>query len=842
MITLPANFISNFNRPAVYIVRMTGLSEGAPVDFFLGNQPELGDSIVCTYLGEEIGMISDALAAVIGSSLAGETAVNGIGEMDFQVSAHDGGGVSPVNETELVLLKMREYTGVVYDFENQPVEIWEGRMPAVGVTTFAIDTECVCRFKGIMMNAGTYDHNRYTIPIVDMRAKDDRVIPWKRVTESAFPRAPKESLGQIFPILIGNMDQDENTGRVKPWELGKFNAPPSVLVDKVFSQYYVCAHENLLNNLTLFIVSNPDDWIGIVDQTRFTIDPDTDGVEYANLLFDLFGEAWVIPKLPEDVVYGPIPNIGNMVDGDPDTYAILSFTYPTTAQQARFRFESRGEPGTLQNRRYANAYGPTSDMKICLEATASDDPANWYVQVYNSESGASSAAVLTVADGVNRIEMNLNAVYDDLTWAQMFETMEIRIGHILNVGPINATLTVRALWIQARTRFKTNYLETKVVVKDVMPMYWRTAWNVHMLVPLREQAAVEQKSSAPSLFPAAYGFQYGSWITGRGTGYVSGDFIENPAYAIEWLLRNSLGLPEARLDLPSFDAVGNQTDGTRRYWKIAASITNQGNAIEEHIARICFEFGLKLDLTPMGTYRLISLDDATPVFAITDDDIAIDDSTGRPLVDVSATPNEKIYNDFFLTYRNNYASNQTEKEVYISDIDDDGVIQENFAVSANTGAPRATTYTGYLADSRARYGARRPFTTKLQFIRDVGTAERCVKKLADWWAFRMCTVRLELLKNLNTLALQKGDIVTVTNDQLTPARSGFTHFLIDRIGYPGVGLTSGPNLVFELLEVPNDATGIPVSTGWFHIAETAFLTSDLEPFHDVTDTSVRVRK
>lgn len=65
------------------------------------------------------------------------------------------------------------------------------------------------------------------------------------------------------------------------------------------------------------------------------------------------------------------------------------------------------------------------------------------------------------------------------------------------------------------------------------------------------------------IYFAGKGRKYGSWISdgGRSVGYTTTDFIENPIFIIEDILRTELSLTDTEIDESSFDISGNKTNG-----------------------------------------------------------------------------------------------------------------------------------------------------------------------------------------------------------------------------------------------------------------------------------------
>lgn len=298
-----------------------------------------------------------------------------------------------------------------------------------------------------------------------------------------------------------------------------------------------------------------------------------------------------------------------------------------------------------------------------------------------------------------------------------------------------------------------------------------------------------------------YGISYGAWIASRYTSVV-GDPIVNPVYFIEYLLREEIGIDASKINTTSFDSVAT----ARSSWKIAAQILNEAECWQI-IDAICFEFGIKLVLEP-GTvakeeqFRMIALDDASSIYTITSADIAFE---GSPQIAVEKTPLENIQNEYSLDYKINYATGEPESLIYISDDNGDNVIESN--LSDASGALRTGSYTTWCQESVNRYKVRRKFSKTLEYIREAATAELCIKKLADWWTFPRLIVRMRVLKNINTVVLQRGDVVKVTDALLGSIHSGVTKFMVSKVNFPAIGKTVTPYINLEVEEIPNIHTG-----------------------------------
>jgi len=183
------------------------------------------------------------------------------------------------------------------------------------------------------------------------------------------------------------------------------------------------------------------------------------------------------------------------------------------------------------------------------------------------------------------------------------------------------------------------------------------------------------------------------------------------------------------------------------------------------------------------------------------------------------TANDQILNDVFLDYRESYVDGNPVASKYLSDTDGDGTVEAN--LSADSGNPRGTSYSTWFGDSRSRYGVAKPFRVVLRWIRDAATAELCLKKIADWNAFKRMTVNVTVVRNVSTMRLEVGDVVKVNDDIVTGVHKNVTKYIVRRVNNPETQVTDTPDwikLVCE--EIPNANTGFPVfSSRWISAAD-----------------------
>ena len=231
---------------------------------------------------------------------------------------------------------------------------------------------------------------------------------------------------------------------------------------------------------------------------------------------------------------------------------------------------------------------------------------------------------------------------------------------------------------------------------------------------------------ASNIYAAVKGRKFGSWITdgGRSVGFAPGDLIENPGYIIESILRDELGLTSSNIDTASFDVVGNTTNGLRKDWLFARSLTSIEKSLDI-IARICFEAHLIRFERANGKYAIVALDRASTSYNI------IQAQMSRPPT-YNFTSQSYIMNQFSFSYFYDYATNAFRKSFIIDET------QSNFLDNGLTYAFNpalglslygiGTASTGLCAYSQAQFKRKRKYIETFQWITDPATAELSAKR------------------------------------------------------------------------------------------------------------------
>jgi hypothetical protein len=291
-----------------------------------------------------------------------------------------------------------------------------------------------------------------------------------------------------------------------------------------------------------------------------------------------------------------------------------------------------------------------------------------------------------------------------------------------------------------------------------------------------------QKSTLNSnLFSLIKGRKFAAWIDAdsRNNGYNAANLIENPAYIIESILRDVLGHASAVINYQSIDDLGNTTNGRRKDWKLAASVTAEQNSLNL-IAEICENSGMILVHDYANKERLVALDHYNPVDQLSASDVTFENL--KPQVRVRQTHVKYICNEFYLNYKYNYGSGNYDKQLFVTASDN------NLADNTRSDATYAT-YEALCAGSQSMYNTVRRWTYDANWIRDDATAELFIKTMADWLSIRKWEVEATLWYSAKTLKLEVLDQVTWNLDLLPVSVRDQAVTDLDGIGTDGGSLS-----------------------------------------------------
>lgn len=247
---------------------------------------------------------------------------------------------------------------------------------------------------------------------------------------------------------------------------------------------------------------------------------------------------------------------------------------------------------------------------------------------------------------------------------------------------------------------------------------------------------------------------------------------------------------DLKIDITSFDAVGNTTDGTRKDWIFAQSFIEKRN-IRDILGELCFESHCELlesvnPDTGVNQFKLIALDSGSG-----------DTWTNPAYVDgleqskIQFTPLENVYTQFRLRYFYDYGKGDYIKEIYVD--------KNGFPTAATV---LSATEQGLCADAETNYKVSKLFEYSSRNIYDDATAEYFLQKKIEWFTKQRMIVNYvtPIVGNSDYIKYEIGDQVKLNFTKSIPTGiNNSTYFMITskRI----TPLIGGGYITWELLEL-----------------------------------------
>ncbi len=256
-------------------------------------------------------------------------------------------------------------------------------------------------------------------------------------------------------------------------------------------------------------------------------------------------------------------------------------------------------------------------------------------------------------------------------------------------------------------------------------------------------------------YAAMGGLEFGAWIDAdsRNNGYDAADLIENPAYIIESILKDELGLANADVDYAAFDVLGNDTDGDIKDYKFAGQVINDINS-RDLIDKLCKQSMTRQFKNEDGDETIKFYDSSAASILDFDEDMITNISCGR-------TPLNDLYNEFYVHYNKNYATGHLEKIKYVD-------------AALNNFDADGAAYVTLCDDSQTNYGQVNRLVIEADWIRDDATAELLCKALVNYYSLRHYETTFTTFPRYG-IKLELCDVISIDNDWLPAEINGTGH-------------------------------------------------------------------
>lgn len=775
---IPAAYITGFNAgyPLFYAVRIN-ISGGDTLTVLSRN------GIALSYggigLSPDYNFVGGNQSGAYIAAFIDDQEVEGIGEIDYQMELQSGGGLASTNETRVLFLNHSRFDDFIsqFDYEHKQIEIWEGYDPPSHVV--AIDTDMLLKFRGVVQDAGDFDYEQFTIPCVDLQTVYARNIPLKKITSVTFPDAPEQSRDKVLPIQIGLFDSSRND----IWSRNgvKKRLMPTIQTDDFQStrddpmRFYFSDHPN--KELSDVIYSD-ETYYGKF--TGAVIAADKSYADIADRVVELYLRPTVVGI---DSTAGI--DVTNLTDDDE-----ANIVHIPNGSKISVRLDRNSGVGDIIPEAYPGI-GYDGDFTIYIYVDVVGTP---HLRTYFISTGTevtTSPVPNTLVSGQNIFILQLAHPDGSINWDRLFDTE-----FVITCTDGGTECDIKYLKLVVKTNLQTfktvSYLNPATPAMNHTERRPPPGWGNYTW-GAEQRIVAASHLSLDNVFGWGKGAMYGAW-----GGSSNGSAIEHPAAAIEYILREKLGV--TLIDSTNFALA----DSYRQGWYINARILEQQSAFEV-IRRICFEFGLKCIKSRTGQFKIVRLDDGTTDYTITSSDIIYDGD--KPQIRVGRTPMSSILNDFYFSFDFDTFTNKAQQSIYVSDVNATGTNETNHVI--DNSALRGTSYVNWTNESITRYGRRPPSVESLIYIADYSTAVFSMRKLSDWTSFKRMTVAMLLKRSLDTLQLEIGDRIKINHELLGTMHQNTVNFMITRINYPPLtGGVSQPTIQVECEEIPNQYTGM----------------------------------
>lgn len=392
--------------------------------------------------------------------------------------------------------------------------------------------DCLKVFDGLVQPMKKATPETLDLEILDNSVFYHKNIPSGLIDESTFPQSPVQARGQYIPLVYGAFTKNEMTlgGLAECHWLESNKIVLSDHVSKSVSQLWV-----LDENLGKLVRLDTADWSeNLDDSDRTTIEltaqPKASCFIYPHD-YGLFNST--------DPYYDgyPFRNHENSLDRDDATAMNCTSPYlvgghPDCDGTIRYYFHESLADGGTWDKVYAEIHYDTLDT--------SEVQNHVFYYYANTVNGSWNMETMDGADQWNSMDITSILATDSIGWSDICDTSDDH--------------TDRFMIITADFNPTTGGPTEVSIVRGVRIRidYWPA---IHPGV---------------RIFAECEGRKFGSWIDegGRSNIFDEGDLIENPAYIIESILRDEMGLTSSDIDVSSFDDVWGDTTS----WDLAINI------------------------------------------------------------------------------------------------------------------------------------------------------------------------------------------------------------------------------------------------------------------------------
>jgi hypothetical protein len=542
---------------------------------------------------------------------------------------------------------------------------WELFQNTDSLSTF--DTAARMIGTGIISGDISYDHRTLSLKLLDLSSARNKKIPSAVIQDNDsgasnyFPNAPEKNIGKPIPMAYGDFFEKTDIGTIPTTHFDRFKnfykgAFPAIITDKFdVGEGAVEAHVDskemhTLDSENVYYYKNAlyPTITGTVDATSNNPKIEFSGARckvYLPLSTSGFTTSGTGTHTNEE-------SIANLDFSDTSVTTIscnsgdnvtVNYALPTVTKLGEY-------VGITALTKFGTVSGSMSGLNQFLVGNVA----------------YTAGSVVTNAELSNSIASVFSG--DTSSW-----NFEGTLAYKLLAGADNGNLSVQVIESGIVVEFDIDDIETYEIEEEyeqlfeggyeVVTQFDSEIETFSEVVTMTRTNTFTTPAKIDYVYCSGKGRIYGDWIDNdsRNQGYNEDDLIENPVYIIEDVLRSELSLATANIDVTTFDASGNTTNGHIGdiYSDAVSDIKfsfSQNKFINSRdlINRISKQILSWVFLSGNGKYKIKTLrrtsDYSSANRTIDFNDIQLDK--------ISLTPIGNVRNDITISFAKDYGQNQ----------------------------------------------------------------------------------------------------------------------------------------------------------------------------------------
>lgn len=535
---------------------------------------------------------------------------------------------------------------------------------------------------GVISGDIQYDINSVSFVLLDKSSVYHKQIPSATVDASTYPSAPEKNINKPVPISYGDFSRNTDDPYYKQFDIkGAF---PAIIVNRCDNDGNINALPDndqagkLLNTLAAHNVymANSGELLNAVSSNVTRVqNPAT----FAHNVLKVKGVNYYYRHLLTNSFTSStrFDGTANIVDNDTTSFQ----TYNSTDLSSGSGTQVDSLTCTIPTVPKLGELYDNDDIFVILKTSNEQSDDGVGVSVTLNGGTETDPAILSSATSGVRITNFTNKFSSDELSSASLDSTSFSIKNSVATAQGDNSLVYRLLDMWMMIEFRPSQIFTKkieeeyekTIVNYVEDQFPSQDDSVHEKVIATRTKTLRTPAEIEYLYFSGKGREYGAFIDAdsRDNGYNSTNFIKNPIYQIEDILRTELGLSSSNIDHALFDISGNKGGNGLLGDIFNDSVTDVLFAFSQYkfinskdlIERLCKQCFSWVFISGDGKINIRTLRRSGD-YSASDKTIDYKDIN---LKSISKTKLNSVRNDITVNYAQDYVQDQFKKTVNVTD-------------------------------------------------------------------------------------------------------------------------------------------------------------------------------